>query len=333
MTSLLTDEDIDARIAALSGPANEQRSYIKPLKDIGESLIEALQVEDGIGTGLAQIDVLTRGFRPSDLVVITGFASSGKTQLVNSMLVNSPEKKCVFFSLDDPAEMILAKLVAMLSGMSSVRIEEKVKAGDEGVKRLVRETAEVQLPNLLIVDEVLGIPEMQAAVAEATVLWGTHPDCVVIDYCEIIASGDRPSDDQSGDIKRKMNALKTWAKGSPYPLVVIHQGSRSNAKLGEPITLTSMYGSGEQQASIVVGVRRKKDKADLDTFARNQHEETVTIHVVKCKRPGGRCTHFEGVDFAMSSATGLIRPLAAADSAATALRLVENTLDATQYDF
>ena len=43
-----------------------------------------------IGTGLASIDVLTRGFRPSDLVVLTGFAHSGKTQLVNTMISNNP---------------------------------------------------------------------------------------------------------------------------------------------------------------------------------------------------------------------------------------------------
>ncbi len=305
MTALLADEEIAARIADAERNASAVHRFIKPLSEVGESLITALRVEDGITLGLTQIDVLTRGFRPSDLVIITGFAHSGKTQMVNQMLVENPEKRIVFFSLDDPAEMILAKLVAMLRGIGSERIEQRVREGDEATTRMIMEVAEKSFPNLFVVDEVIGIPSMLQAVAEAEKIWGAPPHCVILDYVEMMP-GDGVSDDHGAQVKRKINALKTWAKQAPYPVVALHQGSRSNAKPGEPITIMSMGFSGEQQATLVLGVRRKKDDAQLEEYERQQHENTITVHLVKNKRPGGRTSHFNGVDYHLDPVTGTI---------------------------
>jgi len=306
VTNLLEDAEIARRIAeAENRPLNR---FIKPLSEVGESLIDALRVEDGIALGLTQIDVLTRGFRPSDLVILTGFAHSGKTQIVNQMLVENPTKRIVFFSLDDPAEMILAKLVAMVKGVGSERIEDRVRDGDEGTVRMIMEVAEKWFPNLFVVDEVIGIPSMLQAVAEAEKIWGAPPNAVILDYVEMMP-GDGVSDDHGAQVKRKINALKTWAKQAEYPVIALHQGTRSGAKPGEPITLLSMGFSGEQQATLVLGVRRKKDDAGLEEYERQQHEHTITVHLVKNKRPGGRVTHFNGVDYHLDPTTGVIGQL------------------------
>lgn len=303
MTQLLSDAEIKARIAQVN--ARPDMRLVKPLSSVADSLVDALQVEDGIALGLGTIDVLTRGFRPSDLVIVTGFAHSGKTQMVNTMLCENPTKRVLFFSLDDPAEMILAKLVAMKSGMSSERIEQKVRAGDAETIKMILEVAERDFPNLFVVDEVIGIPAMLQAVAEAEALWGEKPHAVILDYVEMMP-GDGAHEDAAANVKQKINALKRWAKAAPYPVVALHQGTRSNAKPGEPITIMSMGFSGEQQATIVIGVRRKKDDASLEEYERIDHENTITVHVVKNKRPGGRCTQFDGVDYRMDPMTGVI---------------------------
>jgi replicative DNA helicase len=311
VNELLTDNEIAARVAALRGEPEASTGsprLVRPLTDAADSLIESLRIEQGIGLGLAEIDVLTRGFRPSDLVLITGFAHSGKTQLVNTMIFNNPNKRVLFFTLDDPAEMILAKLVAMDSGISSEVLEQRVRTGDDDTIKLIREAAASRYSNLLVVDEIVGINAMQDAVQEAHEHWGALPDAVVIDYLEMMP-GAGPSDDQAANVKTKANSLKSWAKVAEYPLIVLHQGSRSNAHPGDPITLLSMGFSGEQQATIVLGCRRKRDRSDLEPHERRSHENTITVHVVKNKRPGGRPTHFEGIDFTMWPETGLIQQL------------------------
>lgn len=304
--ALLTEEEIAARLDSVV-PSPNGYKYVKPLHTIGQSLIEALRVEDGIGLGLAQVDVLTRGFRPTDLVLITGFAHSGKTQLVNTMILNNPAKRVLFFSMDDPAEMILAKLVAMHTGMSAETIERRVREGDEGTKRLVLETASMQFPNLIVVDDVIGMASMQEAVEEASDYWGQRPDAVIQDYVEMMP-GNGTSESQASMVKEKLNDIKKWARVAEYPLIVLHQGTRSNSHPGEAITLLSMGFSGEQQATIVIGCRRKRDKEDMEAWERQNHENTITCHVVKNKRPGGKMTHYEGLDFDMDPTTGKITP-------------------------
>lgn len=313
----LSSEEIEQRWAAVEQQVEQAKPYrwVRPLEQIGRSLIEALRVEDGLGLGIAAVDVLTRGFRPTDLCLITGFAHSGKTQLVNTMLLNNPAKRVLFFSLDDPAEMILAKLVAMHNNMSAERIELRIRDNDPGTQRMVLETAAQQFPNLVVVDDVIGIPSMQEAVQEATTHWGAPPDAVVIDYVEMMP-GNGVSVDQAANVKEKLNDLKKWAKSSPFPLIVLHQGTRSNARPGEPITLLSMGFSGEQQATIVLGCRRKRDKEDLDAHDRMHHQDSITVHVVKNKRPGGRLTHPEGIDLHMDPHTGMITNLRNSSSVA-----------------
>lgn len=296
-----------------SFPSAARRSFVKPLLSAAEGLIESLRIEDGIGTGLLELDALTRGFRPSDFVIFTGFAHSGKTQLVNTMILENPAKRVLFFSLDDPAEMILAKLVAMYTGIPSEQLEARVRAGDPEANAIIREAAESTFENLLVVDDVIGITSMQEAVKEATEVWGRKPDAVVIDYLEMMP-GSGVADDDGANIKQKANSLKAWAKHAPFPIICLHQGTRSNAKPGNPITLLSMGHSGEQQATIVLGCRRKRDRDDLEGWERQNIEDTITVHIVKNKRPGGRCTHFEGIDFYMHAPTGMIRPLSASET-------------------
>lgn len=270
-----------------------------------ETLLESLAVEDGIDLGLPEIDLRTRGFRPKDLVVITGFAHAGKTQLINTMVVNNLDKRILFFSLDDPAEMILAKLVAMLNGMSSVELERRVRAGDAEARAIVRDVAANQLRNLIVVDTSMGIPTMQEAIAEATDHWNALPHAVVIDFLELVPGSGR-EDDQAANVKAKSRAMKAWCTQLSWPTIILHQGTRSNAKPGAPITIVSSAFGGEQEATILIGVRRKRDNADLDSAERNANVDTVTLHVTKNKRPGGKCTGYEGIDFRMNAETGLI---------------------------
>ena len=120
---------------------------------------------------------------------------------------------------------------------------------------------------------------------------------------------DAPEGLELGGVKRKVAALKRWCKAQPFPTVCLHQNTRSRGGPGEPVTLMSVAFGGEQEATMIVGVRRKKDSQELDEWARNAHEKTITLHVVKNKRPPGRCTPRDGVDLYMEPLTGVIRML------------------------
>lgn len=64
---------------------------------------------------------------------------------------------------------------------------------------------------------------------------------------------------------------------------------------------------------MVIGVRRKRDNEGLEPHERLAQQDTITIHVVKNKRPPGKKTAIEGDDLFMDPDTGLIRPMREGD--------------------
>lgn len=319
MQAVLSDDDIAQRREAIIAAAHEREDrglgaltalaheykYITPFGRAADDVITALEnSDDRFRLGLAEIDVLTRGFGAKELVMITGFSHAGKTQLVNTAILNNPKKRILFFSMDDPAEMILLKLVCMSEGIGAKELERRVRTGDEGAKLMLRQCANHTYGNLIVIDQVLGLGQMKVAVDEATRFWGADPDVVIIDYLNSIAGNH--DGDESSSIGGKVTALKQWVKDKPFPTIVIHQQSRTKGGPGQPITIVSGAFGGEAEATMLIGVRRKKDDPDADEYDRRLHAETVTIHVVKNKRPPAEVTEYNGIDFHMDGETGVI---------------------------
>lgn len=311
MTVALATEELQARLAALKAqpePPKEYR-YVKPFSSTVDGILSSLKSSDGrFALGIGPVDTLTRGFGPKELVFITGFAHSGKTQLVNTAILNNLNKRILFFSMDDPAEMILLKLTCMYAQMPADELEHLIHADNKEAQDTLKRAANDIFKNLIVVDDSLGLSNMDKAIAEAQDMWGADPDLVVIDYLELM-SGNGNSDDANSNVKSKSQALKGWVKGKNWPTVVLHQGTRSGSEPGKPITMTSMAYGGEQEATIVIGVRRKKDDRDGDIWMRQTHENTVTLHVVKNKRPPAKITKPDGLDLFMDKQTGIIRTL------------------------
>ena len=323
MAALMTAEEIQQKLAMVRSThldvvANEQGSdpqfrYVRPFHSTYGSIVDALENPDSrIMLGLPAIDVLTRGFGPKELIMVSGFAHSGKTQLINTMISQNLDKRILFFSMDDPAEMILMKLTCMTSGYSADVLERRIRQGDEEAKVTLKTAAVDTFQNLIVVDESLGLSAMSKAVKEATAYWGAAPECIIIDYLELM-QGNSFSDDASANVKAKSQALKRWVKDQDAPVVVVHQATRSKGAPGQAITMLSMAYGGEQEATMVIGVRRKRDDQSLDSFERQCQQDSVTLHLAKNKRPPARVTAPEGIDFFMDPDTGLIRPLRESD--------------------
>lgn len=314
----LTEEEIRDNLAALREASAARQSeaeavgvrqadgmrYVHPLSVAADAALEAIENEDErFMLGLYEIDLRTRGLGAKELMLITGFSHSGKTQLINTAILHNRDKRILFFSMDDPEEMILIKLVCMLTDTDAETLERKLRNRDTDARLKFRQAATHTFANLAVVDQSLGLVEMDKAIEEYKRLHGGVPHVVIIDY---VASMHGDGDEDDG-IKRKVAALKRWLKDKPFGVIAVHQNSRSNGAPGEPITMLSGGYGGEDAATFIIGVRRKKDWKELDGFAREQHESTVTLHLVKNKRPPGKLTSTDGHDYEMNRDTGLIR--------------------------
>lgn len=319
MTEPLAVGVLEERLAGLKGeaptppPPAEGFQYVKPLTNVADSLVSVLQnTEHRFMLYLPQIDVLTRGFGEKELILIVGFAHAGKTQLVNTALLNNRDKRILFFSLDDPAEMILTKLVCMYENISAEELEDRMKESPDETASLVRHHALVTFKNLVVIDASLPLDSMQRAIIEATQLWnGETPQAVFLDYLTLVPEGDGGGDYST--VKMKSEKIKGWVKSLPCPVIVLHQTNRGKGGPGEALTMLSASFGGEQEATMMIGVWRKIDNPDLTPQEQTLAANTITLHLMKNKRPPGRKTGPKGVDFFMDPSTGLIRQLQAND--------------------
>lgn len=274
--------------------------------------------------GLPEFDAAMRGFAPGEMSMLIGHTHSGKTVLASEVLLNNRTRRIAVFTPDETRELVLIKLTCLVHGVSAELLEKGIANDDDEIVKLVESTAVDHFPKLAVFDESLSILEMDRALDEVQAVWDDPPELVVFDYLDLLPDGE--------GVPAKANALKAWAKERNFPLLVIHQTSRSSGADGRALNISSGGYGGEQQSIHLLTVRRKRDmfkariielqeKVDtnqtvsdrlLDQLAEakydlERHHHTVTLSLAKNKRPPARLV--ADMDFHLDEDTGRITPL------------------------
>jgi KaiC/GvpD/RAD55 family RecA-like ATPase len=303
-------------------PAPVYRLY-SPLSEAAHSYVRwAQSPQKRIYTGIQRIDEEMRGIAPGELSMIIGYSHGGKTLALMHTLRNNRDKKIAFFVPDEPRTLILTKLTCMHHGIDARLLERQVADDDADAINLLRQTAEEDFPNLAVFDQPLIPSDMERAFGEVSDVWGQAPDLVVVDYLELVENGET--------VPEKANFVKAFGRRHDVPMLVLHQTSRSSGAEGRKLTMSSGSYGGEQQATSIIGVRRKKyeimseinelvEKLDRNHSERAQerldflkhelgiHDYTLTVSLLKNKRPGGQLV--DDIDFELDIHTGQLHPL------------------------
>lgn len=297
--ALLSDDEI----AALSGP---RYRYIRPLRATAEDYITYIQNPEGrFLLGLSELDAKIRGFGRGELAMVTGKPHEGKTQLVINAIVSQPDKRVIVFTFDEVAELVLAKCISIRHGINGEQLEQRIKDRDATTLELVRRAAEEDFANLIVIDQSMRLDQMSDAVAEAQDFHGADVDLVVIDYLDLMVG----QGDVVGTVA-KANKLKNWTKKQDLPVLCLHQASRGSGPRGQSAGMEAMRHGGDDAATFVLEVYRKRGDKSLDQWDARRHENTVTVNVAKNKRPP---SHRGEVDLYLDPNTGLIRSMTDSD--------------------
>lgn len=313
-TKVLDLDEIKQRIAeqqeaateAAIEAAEERYKYIRPFSVAAPEYIDQVRNAGArYYTGFKEVDKLARGFAPGELVVFLGREANGKTQFVLNSIANNPGKHTLIFTPDETPSMVLAKLVAIRHGISGDRLEEGVKQDDSDALKLIRETASRDFQNLIVVGETYNLREMTYARKEAEDLWQHPVELVVFDYVELA-----PGEGDYTGVQAKFRALKSWGKKlTDAPFIAIHQAKKGEGR-GIAQGLDGMRYGGADAATMVFEVYRKKFDKSLSEVDRMGHDNTVTVDLIKNKRPPNKLA---SVDFCLEPDTGLIRSLQEGD--------------------
>ncbi|MDD3716398.1 MAG: replicative DNA helicase [Candidatus Marinimicrobia bacterium] len=248
------------------------KSILHPAVEQIESLSQHHGDVIGIPSGFTRFDSITNGFQKSDLVIIAGRPSMGKTALALSMLRNMAVDHGVhagFFSLEMSQEGIANRLLSMESAIDHQKLR-RGKIPSSLWQNLIAAAAKINdahmhfdfTPNLNVLDMRSRARRLKSRVGKL--------DIIFVDYLQIAKANIGRNDSRQQEVAMISQQLKALAKEMNLPVVALSQLSRAPEQRGkdsEP-KLSDLRDSGaiEQDADLVMFIHRKhyysKDAGD-----------------------------------------------------------------------
>ncbi|MCO4776806.1 MULTISPECIES: replicative DNA helicase [Lentibacter] len=258
------------------------QSFLKAVTDAVNVANAAYQREGGlagIATDLMDMDKMLGGLHKSDLLILAGRPSMGKTSLATNIAYNVAKAYkrgklqdgsegaldggvVGFFSLEMSAEQLAGRILAEASEISS----HKIRQGDMDeteFRRFVDAAKELEACPLFI-DDTAAIPIAQLA-ARARRLKRTHGlDLLIIDYLQLVRGTSENRVQEIGEISM---GLKAIAKELQIPVIALSQLSRQvESREDKRPQLSDLRESGsiEQDADVVMFVFREEYYAERE---------------------------------------------------------------------
>jgi replicative DNA helicase len=273
-----------------------------------EELYARGQEITGLATHYTQLDKLTSGLQPSDLIIIAARPSMGKTALAMNIAENAAvlDGKVVgVFSLEMSREALLMRMLASHAQVDSKDLRQGFLTKDD-MRKLTRATEQLSHSKLFIDDSPgISVSEMRAKARRLRQTEGL--DLLIVDYLQLMSAvpiGGKRFENRTQEVSAISRGLKALAKELKVPVVALSQLSRAPESRGgdhrPQLSDLRESGSIEQDADVVAFIFReevyKKDDPDLDGIAelivakqRNGPTDTIKMAFIK------RYTRFENL--------------------------------------
>ena len=230
----------------------------------------------GVSTGLVDLDKLLGGLHKSDLIILAGRPSMGKTALATNIAfhiaeslreeVDSHGSKQVidggivaFFSLEMSAEQLATRILAEKSSIGSEAIRRGTMSSEQW-EALVDATHKLQSTKIFIDDTpALTVSALRTRARRLKRQQGLG--LIVVDYLQLISSSTSRNDNRVQEISEITRGLKTLAKELDVPVMALSQLSRQvEQREDKRPQLSDLRESGsiEQDADVVMFIYREE---------------------------------------------------------------------------
>ena len=289
-SDLVLDE---AESAIFSVADDRLKTGFVPMRDLVkesfpkiELLFEQKRLITGVPTGFVDLDSMTRGFQPGDLVIIAARPSMGKTSLVLNIaqyVALQPEHTVGVFSLEMSKESLFLRLLTSEAQIDSHRLMSGT-IGQKDYSRISHALETLSAMRLHIDDTAsLGVLEMRAK-ARRLQAEQKGLSLLVVDYIQLM-SGRGRFENRTLELAAISRSLKGLAKELNVPVVVLSQLSRApEARADHRPQLSDLRESGalEQDADVVLLIYRE------DAYNRDpNHPDAGTAELIVGKQRNG----------------------------------------------
>ena len=264
----------------------EKGKYGQGFLGFGTALTHAIEMANnayqragglsGLATGLSDLDNKLGGLQQSDLIILAGRPSMGKTALATNIAYNIARNfKSVqqtdgttkvldgavvgFFSLEMSAEQLATRILSEQAEVGS----EKIRRGmidEDQFRKLVSVSREMsEIP--LYIDQTGGISIAQLAARARKLKRQRGLGCLIIDYLQLVTGSKRTGEGRVQEVTEITTGLKALAKELQVPIIALSQLSRQvEQREDKRPQLSDLRESGsiEQDADVVMFVFREE---------------------------------------------------------------------------
>ncbi|MBI2354558.1 MAG: replicative DNA helicase [Deltaproteobacteria bacterium] len=256
------------------------QAVLKEAFTILKTLHDRKEHVTGTPTGYVDLDHMTAGFQPGDLIIIAARPSMGKTTLALNIAEyasadphNKKKTPSVIFSLEMGKEQLVMRFLASIAKVDFGRMRTG-HFQDSDWPRLTR-AAGILHDSKIFIDDTPAISVLELR-SKARRLKSEHDiGLIIVDYLQLMRGGANPESRQQeiSDISRSLKAL---AKELGVPVIALSQLNRELEKRGDKRPMMSDLresGAIEQDADVIMFVYRE------------------AVYCEHCRKRDGTCTH------------------------------------------
>lgn len=234
----------------------------------------------GIPTGYGDLDRLTSGWQPSDLIIIAARPSMGKTTFTLNLAQQAAvdmKIPVIYFSLEMSKEQLAQKLLCAEAGVDSQRLRtgQLVESDWPQLSYALGRLSEATM----FIDDTPGISAMEIRAKARRIKAEHNLGLIVIDYLQLMQSRAR-SENRQQEVAEISRSLKALARELAVPVIACSQLSRAVEQRAQKVpSLADLRESGslEQDADIVAFLYRD-DYYNPDTDKKNITELIIAKH-------------------------------------------------------
>ena len=253
-----------------------------------EALAKNKKAITGVETGFYDFDKITTGFQGGELIILAARPGMGKTALALNMATyaaTTTKKAVAIFNLEMSAEMLVNRMISAIGGIDAYKLQTG-QMQERDWKRYNEAMSQLADTNMYIEDNAgVTCAEIRAKCRRLA----NSKDglgLVVIDYLQLVSSGNKRIESRQVEVSEISRSLKTMALELDVPVIALSQLSRSAEKRESNMPMLADLresGSLEQDADMVLFINRK----DYYDAKKDQKEKIVPAELVIAKHRKG----------------------------------------------
>lgn len=271
------------------GGAVNIRDYLTKTMARIDTLFHSNNPITGVPTGYHDLDDMTSGLQPSDLIIVAGRPSMGKTTLAMNIAEHVAIKSrspVLIFSMEMPGESIVMRLLSSLCRIDQIRIRTG-KLTEEDWPR-ISSTVSMLSDAPIFIDDTPGLsPADMRARARRVTKDNGQLGLIVVDYLQLMQVAGH-SENRTAEISEISRSLKSLAKELKVPVIALSQLNRGlEQRADKRPVMSDLRESGaiEQDADLILFIYRD------EVYNENSPDKGVAEIIIAKQRNGpiGKC--------------------------------------------